>query len=158
MRGAMASLGIVGCGAVSHLLVGRWVNSPWLMPDLTLIGMMLAMGRFPEQAWRIAGSGGWFAMIASVRQPGLVGLAYAGAGGLARWIAVRWDVSRPAVQLLAVGLTEGLMILVALCVESARSPIVQVGLQVTPTLCFLSLVRVLTTVAGFFLIRRVMEG
>ncbi len=158
MRGTVKSLGIVGCGAVSHLLVGRWVNSPWLMPDLTLVGMMLAMGRFPEQAWRIAGLSGWFAMIGSVRQPGLVGFAYAGAGGLARWIATRWDVSRPAVQLLAVGLTEGFILIVTLCVESTRSPLVQAGLRLTPALCGLSLVKVLTTVASFFLIRRVIEG
>ncbi|MBI4353605.1 MAG: hypothetical protein HY595_00065 [Candidatus Omnitrophica bacterium] len=40
----------VTSGVILHVALGRWVSSPWLVPDLTLVGLVLALVRVLRQA------------------------------------------------------------------------------------------------------------
>ena len=153
---------IVGCGVLWHLILGRWLSSPWVVPDVTLASVVLAMARTPRQplnaSSRFAHSGQWgepvhamgpalvaglLVMLLSVRKPLLMGTAYVGAGWLVRSLALRWDLTSPAMQRAAVAIAEACVLAVELFLT----------ITVTPGLLFLSAARLVMTVACLPLFR-----
>ena len=138
---------IVGAGALSHLVLGRWVVSPWLMPDLMLLTVFLAMVHTPGHPIGPALLGGLVAMLSAVHHPLLVGLAYLGAGWLIKWLAARWDLADGAMPWVAVGVAEGMLIAVWLFLAT----------PVTFRLLLLSGVKVLLTIACLPLVKRLVR-
>jgi len=126
---------IVGLGTLFHLALGRWVASPWLVPDLTLVSMVLAMAQAPEHSMKLTLLGSCLAMVLTPYQPVLVGLAYTAAGGLVSLLALRWDFDVPLMPLLATGAAEAMLLALGGFA----------GVQVTPGLFVLSGIKIFIT-------------
>lgn len=92
----------VGVSAFLHVALGRWTPSPWLMPDLTVTSMALAILLLPRRPLSPAVAGGVLVMLMSHHHSLAVGAAYAAVGGLIKLCAGRWDLTSPAFQRLTV--------------------------------------------------------
>ena len=74
---------LLGCG-LAHLVAARLAASPWWVPDLTLVGLVLAVWRAPERWILYAVTAGLLMLVWAVRFPAQVFFAYVGCGSLAR--------------------------------------------------------------------------
>ena len=133
---------IVGSGTLCHVVLGRWV-SPWLMPDLTLLSVLLTMLQIPGHPLGPALLGGVLAMVLAVHHPVLIGLAYLGAGWVVKWLAAWWDVTGVSMQRMAVGVAEGLLLTVLLMLSAPVTGglLLLGGLRLAITILCLPLVR-----------------
>jgi hypothetical protein len=83
---------------VAHALLARLIASPWWVPDLTLVGLVVGVGLRPRH-WLIAsGVAGCFMMAWAVRFPAQVALGYVLCGTLVRLVARRWDMTDGRIQ------------------------------------------------------------
>ena len=136
---------IIASATLTQFLLGRWISSPWLMPDLALLSILLVVMRDPRHALGPVLFGGCCVMLLTVRHPVLIGLAYAGAGGLVRRLASQWDLTAAPMQRIVVGVMEGLL-LTWFMVLSA---------PVRGGLCMLAMPRLIVTVLCLPLVRAV---
>ena len=83
-------------------------------------------------------------MVLTTHQPMLVGFAYMAAGVLVILLSLQWDLKLPIVQLLTTGAAEAVLLVLWGFA----------GVQVTPGLLLLSVVRVSVTMASVPLARR----
>ena len=139
---------IVSMGALGHLAIGRWVASPWLVPDLTLVIIVVTMIRCPGYSLSPALYGGLLVMLFTIHHSVAVGLAYVGAGVLTKLLATQWNVASPFLQQAMVGVAETGLVMVALFLNRAASL----------TLLGLAGAKVLITVACVPLLRRLVQG
>ena len=80
-------------GTVAHVALGRWVDSPWLLPDVTLVGIGLAASRSRASWLELTLVAGLLPMLASSAHGWAVGLSYAGSAAIWRWAGSRWDLA-----------------------------------------------------------------
>lgn len=135
---------VVIAGTCAHLLLGRWILSPWLMPDLTFLGMALAVLLIPGRPFSAVLVGGVLVTLMSVERPLLMGLGYAGAGWLVLRSAVIWDVTTPALQRFIIGGGESLILVLGF-----------IGVPMTPGLLLGAVVRLGVTIACLPLVRSI---
>jgi len=135
---------IVGIGVLSHIAIGRWVPSPWLVPDLTMLSVAVLILRLPGHPLTPAWLAGVAAMTLAVHHPLWMGMAYLSAGAAVKWMAHQWEVADPSRERLVIGLAQGgLLILLASTGPVTVGLIVMGGLQVGLTLLCLPLMRAL---------------
>ena len=102
---------LIGC-VVTHALLAHLIASPWWLPDLTLVGLVLAVGRRPAQ-WLIASLvAALLPVVSAVRFQGQLFSAYLVCGWLVQLVGRRWDAADGRVQgamvlMAAAGLTLG---------------------------------------------------
>ena len=140
----LAAGAILVISLLAHLAVGRWVASPWLMPDVSLVGLLVALQRAPQYRLPLLALASLGATVAAPGG-GLAGPAYLGAGGLFVWASTQWDLRAPAVQAAVLGGIEAL--LVAIWCALSRPP-------VTPALLGLGAGKIALTVAWGRLLHR----
>ena len=124
-------------GLLLHLAAGRFLPSPWLVPDLTLIGVVLVVARLPGKA---LGSGMLVAammIMGTWRHVWIDTVLYLGAGLLVGSAATRWDVTDRSVQLAMVAGLETSFAVVWLIA----------GNQISPTALLLVIAKVGATAA-----------
>ena len=100
------SLIFILAGTLAHLVLGRWVASPWMLPDVTLIGIGLAVSRSADSITDLALLAGLLPMVITGRHSWDVGIGYAGAAALWRWVQSHWDVADRRLSLGAVAVLE----------------------------------------------------
>ena len=133
---------VMGVAILGHLAIGRWVSSPWLAPDLTLLSMAVLILRLPGHPLTPAWLAGVAAMTLTGHHPLWMGMAYLAAGATVKWMAHHWEVTDPSRERLVVGVTQGgLLILLASTGPVTVGLIVMVGLRVGLTLLCLPLMR-----------------
>lgn len=102
---------------LAHAVLAQAPVSPWWVPNLTLVGMVLAIGRHPER-WAVwAGVASGWAMVWAVRMPWVVGLSYLGCGWGVHGLCQSWETSDVRMQSLAVGLSSLVMTVALLWVD-----------------------------------------
>jgi len=101
---------IVGVSVGLHLALGRWVPSPWFMPDLTVTGMVLAILLLPERPVSPAILSGALTMLFSVPHSLAAGVMYPLVGGLVKYAAHQWDLSQPRRQRAVVVAAQALLL------------------------------------------------
>ena len=133
---------LMSMAMLSQIALGRWLPSPWFVPDLTLLGMAVLILRLPEHPFAPAWLAGVAAMTLAGRHPLWVGLAYLAAGVAVKWMARQWEVTEPFRERLVIGIAQGgLLILLASTGPVTVGLIVMAGLQVGLTLLCLPLMR-----------------
>lgn len=142
---------IVAVGALLHLALGRWISSPWMVPDLLLVSLGVALWRSSSSAsLRPVIVTSLIAMCFTVRHPLQAAWGYLGVGWIMKTVMFRLDVSRrflprdppscvrPEQSLrdfsgpvLAIGLAEGLLLAIWLVVigPTPRSPLVLAAMR-----------------------------
>ena len=93
-------------GTLVHFVLGRWVDSPWALPDLTLLGICLALSQSPDSVMDLVLLSGLLPMLIAGRRGWDAGLAYAGAAALWHGIGSRWDLTNRRLSLGSVALVE----------------------------------------------------
>ena len=102
----------VGVSALFHLALGRWTPSSWLVPDLTITSMVLAILLLPGRPLSPAVVGGLLVMLLTVQHPLAMGAAYLAVGGLMKLGADQWDLTSPPLQQAVVIAAQGLLLAV----------------------------------------------
>ena len=140
----MRAIVIVGIGVLSHIAIGRWVPSPWLVPDLTMLSVAVLILRLPGHPLTPAWLAGVAAMTLAGPHPRWTGMACLAAGATVKWMAHQWEVTDPSRERLVIGIAQGgLLILLASTGPVTVELIVMAGLQVGLTLLCLPLMRAL---------------
>ncbi len=93
---------LLGCLLV-HAVMVQLIPWPWWVPDLTLVGLVLAVVRSPRRWLVLSGIAGLWTVLWAVRfhVPLLVG--YLAVGWTAQALGRRWDAADAKVQLVLLG-------------------------------------------------------
>lgn len=116
-----AALGILAACLGAHVVLAQLIPSPWGVPNLTLIGLILASGRSPRHAVWFGGWAGLSAMLWAIRAEWQLLLGYLLAGWAIRRLGRPWDVAEPKVQLAITGLLGVALVTAALWLEGLWS-------------------------------------
>ena len=88
---------------IGHAGLALLIPSPWLVPNLTLVGLVHAVGRAPQRWLVCSGLAGGFTVAWAIRFPGLLFAGVLALGWVVHELARRWDLSDARVQSLVVG-------------------------------------------------------
>ena len=94
---------------LAHLFIARYAVSPWWIPDITLVGLLLAIGKTPERWLSLSLIAGLLMVLWAVRFPAQVFASYLAGGWAIRTISTRWDVTDLRVQCVIAALAGGVM-------------------------------------------------
>ena len=117
---------LAGCW-LAHAMFAGLIPSPWWVPDLTLAGLVLAVGRRPARWLILSGAAGLFTIIWAVRFPLQILVGYLVIGGIVRALTRAWDATDVRVQSLMAGIASVAMTFGALWLDGLWS-IAQLGL------------------------------
>ena len=78
---------------VMQALIAQVAPSPWWVPDLTLIGVLVAVVRAPGKWLSVAVVGGLWIMTWTIRFRWPICLGYVALGGVVRLLAAQWDLN-----------------------------------------------------------------
>ena len=93
---------LAGC-LVVHWLLARFLPSPWWVPNITLVGLMLTIAKHPERWLVLAWVAGVFTTLWTVRASGGILFSYFVIGGVIQIMAKRWDLDDVRIQPWLVG-------------------------------------------------------
>lgn len=88
---------LFGCCA-AHAALALASPDPWLAPDLTLVGLVLAVASRPARWPMLCASAAGCVLVWAVRIPAAVAAGYLAAGWNVHWVAGQWDASDERVQ------------------------------------------------------------
>ena len=83
---------------VAHALLARLIASPWWVPDLTLVGLVLGVSLRPRRWLMASVMAGLFMMLGAVRFPVQIFLGYLLCGTIVQFAAQRWDTTDGRIQ------------------------------------------------------------
>ena len=92
---------LLGC-LLAHALLADLAAWPWWVPNLTVVGLVLAVVRRPERWVACSALAGLFATLCAVRVPGPIFVSYVVLGWTVRVIGTQWDTNEPRVRFLLV--------------------------------------------------------
>ena len=96
-----SALVLLGCAA-TQLALALASPSPWWVPDLTLVGLVLAVGRSPERWVAYSASAGLLMVAWAVRFPVQVFVGYFLIGWLSHVLSRHWDATDLRIECLLV--------------------------------------------------------
>ena len=115
---------LLGC-LLLHALLVQVFASPWWVPDLTLGGVVLAVGRTPRRWLLWSGIAASWATVWAVRSPWVVFLGYLGCGWIVSRLSQAWDTTDLRLQGLIAGVGSLFMTGVGLWVDQLwQAPVV----------------------------------
>lgn len=83
---------------VAHAVLARLIASPWWVPDLTLVGLVVGVSLRPKRWLMASVMAGLFMMLGAVRFPAQVFLGYVLCGTIVQLAARRWDTTDGRIQ------------------------------------------------------------
>lgn len=119
MTGAL----LIAFGALLQVVLGCAVPSAWLVPDLILACLAVAVSREAESRVALAVWAALLASLFSARQPAMVAGAYLAAGWGIIYVASLWDLTAVSVQRAAVGFMEACLTAVWILPQLAQGQI-----------------------------------
>lgn len=98
---AVSAVVLLGCSA-AHLALAAASPSPWWVPDLTLVGLVLSVGRAPTRWLPLSIFAGLVTMVWAVRFPGQLFTTYLLIGWASQIVARHWDATDVRIECLHV--------------------------------------------------------
>ena len=134
---------LLGC-LMAHVALSMMITSPWWVPDLTLVGLLLAIFALPSEWVLYASVASLATMVWAVRFPVPIAMSYLVIGMVTQLLTRQWDTTDVRVQCVVV---------------SAASTLMTAGLLWLETLVSLRLVglvfvRVMMTGLSVLIVRR----
>ncbi|MBI4598355.1 MAG: hypothetical protein HY737_08160 [Candidatus Omnitrophica bacterium] len=133
---------------MAQLLLVQVLPSPWWVPDLLVVALVVAMSAQPNRWVALSAAAGLCQSVWAVRFPWHIVMSYVGVGWLAMLAHARWNAADWRVQALAVGAGVAMVTAVGLGLDALWS-LDAIGLAG---------VRVGLTVLSFFLLRRIADS
>ena len=90
---------LVGC-AVAHLALAMISPSPWWVPDLTLVGLILSVGRAPARWLAFSVLAGLITAVWAVRFPGQLVAGYLLIGWVSQLLSRHWNAADLRIECL----------------------------------------------------------
>ena len=119
---------LVAC-LLAHALIAQTVSSPWWVPDLTLVGLVLAVGIRPARWLAASLVAALFSFLWAIRFSGQLFTGSLLCGWLASRVGTRWDATDVRVQALVALLACALMTFGMMWLENLWSlPLLSVAL------------------------------
>lgn len=130
---------LLGC-LLLHALLVQVLASPWWVPNLTLGGVVLAVGRTPRRWLLWSGIAALWMTVWAVRSPWVVFLGYLGCGWMVSRLSQAWDTTDPRLQGLIAGVASLFITGVELWMDQVwRAPVVGwAGVHVSMTALVIS--------------------
>ena len=109
-------------GAIAaHALMAQVIPSFWWVPDVTLVGLVIGIGRSPGRWFILSCAAGLWTMAWAVRFPQLAIAGYLGIGWVIRSVVRHWDIADLRMQYLVCGIASAVTTFGALWVENLWS-------------------------------------
>ena len=105
----------------AHLLLAGVVASPWWVPDLTLVGLILAVAKAKRRWIALSSLAGLVMMTWAVRFPAPILITFLALGWAVRGLSAQWDLADIRVQCLVVAVASSLLTFGALWLEDLWS-------------------------------------
>jgi len=130
------------CCVIAHLALAMVIPSPWWVPDLTLVGLVLAVGIWPARWWLLSAAAGLLTMVWAVRSIGQIFAGYLLIGWAVRLAGRQWDATDPRIESGLVGSASLVLTMGAFWLDDLWSPILLVftGLRTALTCATVPLV------------------
>ena len=138
-----AALVVVFAGCLGgHLLLANMVPSPWWVPDLTLVGLVLAGARAPRSWLLLSAVAALISIGWTVRWVVPVTMGYLAIGGVGSFVGRQWDATDRRIEGLLVAAASVWLTLGALWLEGLWSArlIALAGIHVAVTCVVVPLV------------------
>ena len=94
---------LVSCLLV-HAVLAALLPSPWWVPDVTLAGLIVAIGRSPHRWIGLSGVAGLLTVVWAVRFPQLILVGSLILGWIVQALAKQWDVTDFRLQCVMVAI------------------------------------------------------
>jgi len=104
-------------GLAAHVLLANAFPSPWWVPDLSLVVLVIVVARVPDRWLSLSWLAGVFKMTWAVRFPGQILVSTLFVGWVVQALSRRLDTTDPRTEWLIVGLASLCLTLGALWVE-----------------------------------------
>lgn len=98
---AVSAVVLLGCSA-AHLALAAASPSPWWVPDLTLVGLVLSTGRSPARWLPLSIFAGLVTMVWAVRFPAQLFTTYLLVGWASQIVVRHWDATDVRIECLHV--------------------------------------------------------
>jgi hypothetical protein len=136
--------------SVAHLALAMVIPSPWWVPDLTLVGLVLAVTRRPSRWWLLSGAAGLLTMVWAVRSTGPIFAGYLLIGWAVRLAGRQWDATDLRIESGLVASASLVLTMGAFWLDDLWSPILLVfmGLRTALTCSMVPLVHHLAARVG----------
>ena len=112
---------LAGC-VTAHLSLASLSPSPWWVPDLTLVGLILSVVRAPTRWLTLSGWAGLLTVAWAVRFPGPIFTGYLLIGWGSHMAARQWDAADLRIECLLVAAGSCFLMLGTLWLDDLWSP------------------------------------
>ena len=106
---------------LTHALLAQVIPSPWWVPDVTLVGLIVSVTRAPSRWLLFSWLAGLSMLLWSLRHAVPLMMGAVVIGGIVRLLARDWDATDARVQSLIVGLASCLMTAGAMWLDACWS-------------------------------------
>lgn len=117
---ARLSAAFAAC-AVGHVALDGLIASPWCVPDLTLVGMILVVMRAPSAWWAASLAAGFLTAAWAIRGAPSIFALYLAAGWSLAAMARQWDLEDPRIEGLFVAVVCAVLTLAFVTLDGAWS-------------------------------------
>jgi len=114
---------LFACCVIAHLVLAMVIPSPWWVPDLTLVGLVLSVGASPAQWLVLSGGAGLVTMVWAVRSSVPMFVGYLLIGFACRMAQRQWDASDLRIETGLVGASSLWLTLGAFWLDDLWSPL-----------------------------------
>ena len=90
-------------GIIAHVLLAGAIASPWVVPNVTLVGLIISIARTPARWFALSVTAGVVLMAWAVRFPVQIFVCCLALGGTMRTLGRHWDATDLRVQTVMVG-------------------------------------------------------
>ena len=98
---------VLGGSLAAHLVAVQLIPSPWLVPNLTLVGVVAGVAAAPQHWLGLGGAAGLLSMLWAPSQGWSVAAGYIAVGAFARLATRHWDASDPRVGAIIMAIGSG---------------------------------------------------
>ena len=117
---------LLACCVIAHLALASMIPSPWWVPDMTLVGLVLSVVRAPTRWLALSGWAGLITVVWAVRFPGPIFTGYLLIGWTCQMLARQWDATDLRIECLLAAAGSLFLMAGALWLDDLWSPLLLV--------------------------------